>query len=157
MSSLMRRFGWLAFTLMWIPFIGIFLGMLGMPEGSYAWTELPILARYSMLATGALFALSMLGLIGAPLLSFVGNQRVLRGGELGEAEILDLHETGTTINEHPLVGFKLRVHPLSGAPFEAETERVVPRLQVPRVQPGARVQVRYDPKSKKVAIMELDE
>lgn len=157
MSSLMRRLGWLAFTLMWIPFAGIFVGMLGVPAGSYGWAELPILARYSMLATGALFSLSMLGLIGAPLLSFLVSQRVLHGGELGEAEILDLDETGTTINEHPLVGFRLRVHPLSGSPLEAETERVVPRLQVPRIQPGARVQVRYDPKSKKVAIMELDE
>ncbi|MFP3854710.1 MAG: hypothetical protein ACLFWD_10510 [Anaerolineales bacterium] len=148
----MRKLGWIAFSLAWIPFIGIFVGMIGLPEGSYAWSELPLITRYSLIASGAMFALAMVGITGAPLLSWGRNRDVLKDGERGEAVILEMRDTGTTINEQPIVSFKLQVEPISGAPFEAETERLIPRLMVPQIQPGTRVPVRYDPRTKAVAL-----
>ena len=154
LSSRLRKLGWIAFGLMWVPFAGIFIGMIGMPEGSYSWAELPPITRYSLIATGVLFLTTMLSFPGGLVVSYLGNRRVRAEGRRAEAEVLELYETGITINEHPVVGFKLRVFPLSGPPFEAQTEQKVPRLQVPQIQPGTRIQVRYDPDSKRVAILE---
>lgn len=157
LSSRLRKLGWIAFGLMWLPFAGILVGMIGMPDGSYAWAELPPLTRYSLVATAALFLITVVSLPGGLIINYLSNRRVLTNGRRAEAEILDLYETGTTINQQPVVGFKLRVFPLSGPPFEAQTEQKVPRLQVPRIQPGARIEVRYDPESKQVAIVETEQ
>ncbi len=152
-SKVLRRFGWVTFALMWIPFVGIFIiSMIEMPEGSYSWSELPPLFRVSLISTGGLFLLSVFGLVGAPVASWLSNRRIQRSGQRAEAEVLKLWDTGMTINEHPVVRLRLRVCPLAGAPFEAETESLIPRLQVPQVQPGARVEVRFDPRSKAVAL-----
>lgn len=148
----MRQVGWLLFGLMWIPFIGIFIGLIGFPEGSYSWSELPALTRYSLIATGILFAASMLQIMGTVVLSATGNRRLRKQGQRGEAVILDMWDTGTTVNQNPLVGFKLQVEPISGAPFQAETESLISRLDVPQIQPGTRVPIRYDPRTKKVAL-----
>ena len=147
-----RQLGWILFGLMWLPFIGIFIGLIGFPEGSYSWQELPVITRYSLVAVAVLFAGSMLTMFGSALLSAVGNQRLRNEGQRGEAVILDMWDTGTTVNENPLVGFRLQVEPISGAPFEAETENLVSRLDVSQIQPGTRVPVRYDPRTKKVAL-----
>lgn len=149
----LRRLGWLAFIFMWIPFIGIFVGMIGLPSGSYAWSELPSLARYSTVAVGIFFVLSMTGLFGSMLVGWWSNRRVLREGERAEAVVLDIWDTGTTINNNPLVGLRLEVHPLTGPIFMAETETVFPRLQVHQLEPGMRLPVRYDAKDLSVALV----
>lgn len=152
----MRKLGWIAFTLMWIPFATMFIGMIGLPEGSYDWGELPVLSRYSLLVGGSLAAASTALLVGAPILSGITNRSVLRHGQPADARILQIWDTGTTINQNPVVRILLEVHPPGGSTFQAETERLIPRLQVPQVQPGASVRVRYDPRSRAVAIVEAD-
>jgi hypothetical protein len=141
---------------MWIPFTAFFIGMFGMPAGSYSWQELPALSRYSIIGTGVLFAVSMVGLLGAPLFSWMRNRRLLKGGQRGEAEVLAIWDTGTTVNQNPVVGLRLKVHPMAGSPFVAETERLIPRLMVPQIQPGSRLPVRYDPRTRSVAL-DMDE
>lgn len=147
-----RRLGWILFGLMWIPFAGIFVAMIGFPSGSYSWDELPQLMQVSLIGTGVFFCLSMLALFGTLPLAWLGNRRVLRAGERAEAVILDIWDTGMTVNQSPVVGFQLRVEPITGMPFEATTERLISRLQVHEFQPGARVPVRYDKKSKAVVL-----
>jgi hypothetical protein len=151
-TRIIRRFGWSAFILMWIPFTAVFVGLFGMPEGDYAWGELPILSRYAILATGILFSISMAGLVGAPFVSWLRNRRVLINGQRGEAEVLAIWDTGMTVNQNPVVGLRLEVYPMAGAPFVAETEHLIPRLMVPQIQAGARLPVRCDPHSKSVAL-----
>ena len=151
--GLLRRLGWLLFGLGWIPFAGIFIGMIGFPEGSYSWVQLPTLMRYSLIATGICFGFSMLLLIGSPLLGWWTNRRVLKQGRQAEAEILKIWDTGTTINDNPVVGFRLEVRPITGAPFTADTERLVSRLRVHEFKPGMTVKVRYDPDTKEVALL----
>jgi hypothetical protein len=56
------------------------------------------------------------------------------------------------------VHLTLEVHPRDLTPnFQAETEMLVSRLQIPQIQPGAVVNVRYDPESKEVAIVSGDD
>lgn len=151
-----RRIGWLAFALMWIPFAGLFVGTLGLPDGSYSWAELPALTRASLLETGVLFVLSRGAHIGAPLARWLRNRRIGATGERAEAKVLDTWDTGTTINEQPFVGLRLMVHPISGPPFEAETEEQVPRPKLAEVQPGSRLSVRFDTQIRAVALQGLE-
>ncbi len=67
-----------------------------------------------------------------------------RNGLPAEATIVRIWDTGMTVNENPVVGFLLDVRPPSGAPWRAQTKQLVSRLELPRIQPGAVVAVRYD-------------
>ena len=67
-------------------------------------------------------------------------------GVPAEATIVQIWDTGVTVNHDPVVGFLLDVHPDGQAAFQAKTKALVSRLAVPRVQPGARLRVFYDPK-----------
>ncbi|HEX9680090.1 MAG TPA: DUF3592 domain-containing protein [Anaerolineales bacterium] len=156
LASRMRRLGWIAFTAMWIPFGTMFVGMIGLPEGSYAWAELPALARYSLLVGGVLAAASTVLLVGAPIASGMTNRSLVARGQPADARILKIWDTGTTINQNPVVRMLLEVRPPGGSTFQAETERLISRLQIPQVQPGAVVRVRYDPQSKAVAIVDAE-
>lgn len=153
-SKHMRRLGWISFGLAWIPFTTFFIGMIGMPDGDYAWVELPLLSRGSIVVGGLLFGLSTIMLIGAPMLSGLSNQSVLKNGRPAAAKILSISDTGTTINQNPVVRFTLEVTPSDGMPFQAEAEQLISRLQVPSVQPGAMVEVMYDPDTKSVALVD---
>lgn len=155
--KVMRRWGWRAFGLMWIPFATLMISILGMPEGSYAWSELPALTRYSLLGLGFFFAATFVLLIGATLVGAGTNRHVLSTGRSAEATIVDLQDTGTTINQNPLVRLVLDVKPPDRPAFRAETEQIIPRLQIPQVQPGTVVAVKYDPDSQAVALVDEDE
>lgn len=67
-------------------------------------------------------------------------------GVPAEATVLRIWDTGVTVNEDPVVGFLLDVKPANQPSFQAETKSLISRLAVPRVQPGARLSVMYDPK-----------
>lgn len=83
--------------------------------------------------------------------SFVGHYsgrtdacQILSIGTPATATIERLIDTGTTINNDPVVEFVLRVLPSEGATFEAHSKALVSRLDVPSVQPGRVVPVKYD-------------
>lgn len=66
-------------------------------------------------------------------------------GRPATGTIVRLIDTGTTINNNPVVEFVLQVVPVEGEPYEARTKSLVSRLDVPAVQPGRVVPVKYDP------------
>jgi hypothetical protein len=152
LASRLRRIGWIAFALMWIPFTAIFIGMISLPSGSYDWVELPLITRYGLIGTGIMFVITMVTMLGSPLLSWAVGERLQAKGLSAQAVILKIQDTGTTINQSPVVHFKLRVEPQDRPSFEAETEQLINRLQVPQFQPGVKVPVRYDPDSHAVAL-----
>lgn len=152
----LRRWGWICFSIMWLPFASLFVAMIGMPSGDYAWSELPILARASILVGGGFAAASTVLLTGAPLVSGLMNRRLLTSGRPASAKILAITDTGTTINQNPVIRFLLEVRPSDRPGFQAVTEKLVSRLQVPRFQPGSTVQVRYDPETQAAAIVDDD-
>ena len=152
--KMMRRLGWIFFALMWIPFTGIFIGMIGMPDGDYAWSELPAITRFSLIGVSVFFVGTFAMQIGAIVVGAVTNRALRKEGLPAEAKILSISDTGTTINENPVVRLRLEVHPQDGLPFETEAEQLISRLQVPMIQPGMTVPVKYDPDSLDVALVE---
>jgi hypothetical protein len=81
------------------------------------------------------------------------NAALLQTGQMAQACILQLIDTGTTINDNPQVQFVLDVRPPGRPPFQAMATSIVSRLSIARYQPGVWVQVRYDPNDpSKVAI-----
>ncbi|QJR16212.1 DUF3592 domain-containing protein [Usitatibacter palustris] len=72
--------------------------------------------------------------------------RILATGEPGTGTIVRLIDTGATINNDPVVEFVVRVVPANGTPFEGRAKSLVSRLDVPAVQPGRVLPVKYDPR-----------
>jgi hypothetical protein len=64
-------------------------------------------------------------------------------GEPAEAVVLDISDTGITINDNAKVRLKLKVYPKDKEPFEATVSQVVSRVKIPRI--GDRVYVKFDP------------
>jgi hypothetical protein len=152
LGSRLRRLGWISFALMWIPFAAIFIGMVSLPSGNYGWTELPVITRFGIIGTGIFFALSTVTMIGSPVASWLSSRSLQTKGRPAQATILQISDTGTTVNNSPLVHLKLQVEPGDRPGFEADTELLVNRLEVPQLQPGVKVKVRYDPDSHNVAL-----
>lgn len=78
------------------------------------------------------------------ILNWRKNRHLLRHGEPARAKILKIWDTGVTVNDNPQVGLLLAVYPENRDPYQAETKKVISRLQIPQIQSGAEVEVRYD-------------
>lgn len=72
-------------------------------------------------------------------------QRIRAGGIAAIATVIDIWDTGMTLNDDPVVGFNLSVQPPDGEPYAAQTKGLVSRLHIPRIQPGAVLPVAIDP------------
>jgi len=70
---------------------------------------------------------------------------ILRIGKPATGQVLRLLDTGTTINDNPVVEFVLRVMPPAGEPYEARTKALISRLDIPAIQPGRVLPVKFDP------------
>ncbi len=66
-------------------------------------------------------------------------------GADAQATVLGLQQTGTYVNMNPQVIITLQVSPPGQTPFQAQTSTILPMVAVPQVQPGAVVNVKYDP------------
>ncbi len=80
---------------------------------------------------------------------FVQSEALEARGAPAAATVLEVWDTGWTINENPQVGLRLEVRPPGDVPFEAKTKMVVSRLVVGQIRPGAALEVRYDPRDKR--------
>lgn len=81
------------------------------------------------------------------------NRALLQNGQTAQAVILNMWDTGVSINDNPRIGMKLEVRPPNGAPFQAEVKQVISRLSASQYQPGQMLEVKYDPANpSKVAI-----
>lgn len=102
-------------------------------------------------------ALSMVALSGCTVIDRMSGEheakRIRRVGQAAEALVLDIADTGITVNNDPVVAFVLEVRPVTGKPYQARTRGLVGRLDVPQVQPGAVLPVAIDPSDpQKVAL-----
>lgn len=71
-------------------------------------------------------------------------ENLLATGSKGVGVVLNVQDTGMTMNDNPRIRMTFRIEPLDGtAPFEAEKTKVVSRVQIPRA--GDRFPVWYDP------------
>ncbi len=80
----------------------------------------------------------------------------VKNGITAQGTILRTWDTGTTINDNPVVGFALNVTPSTEPAFQVEMKQIVSRVQIGAFLPGATVQVMYDPNDhKKVKIQSV--
>jgi uncharacterized protein DUF3592 len=70
-------------------------------------------------------------------------QNLMASGLRGVGVVVDVRDTGMTVNDNPRVKMTFRIEPLDGgAPFEARKTSTVSRLAIPRR--GDRYPVWYD-------------
>lgn len=103
-----------------------------------------IAVRLIIVLLGAIAATGCAGIVG----KFSGRTEacaILAIGVPAPARIVRLIDTGTTINDDPVVDFVLEITPDDGPAFEATARALVGRLDVPAIQPGTIVRVKYDP------------
>jgi hypothetical protein len=72
-------------------------------------------------------------------------EAIRKTGSSARAHVLQIWDTGMSLNNDPVVGFRLEVHAEGVEPFEAKTKAVIGRLDIPQIQPGADLPVKYDP------------
>lgn len=106
-------------------------------------------------------ALACLGLAGCAgiLAGFgVGMPEALRqNGVSAAALILEIWDTGWTVNHMPVIGMKVRVQPADRPAFEAVIKKTaINRLSVAQFQPGSVVPVRFDPKDPTVLAVDFE-
>lgn len=80
-------------------------------------------------------------------------QRILMSGIPAQATVVGLQDTGTRLNDNPLVIIGLQVN--QGAQsYQTQVRQIVPMIRMSQIQPGSNVEVRVDPADpSKVAIV----
>ncbi len=80
-------------------------------------------------------------------MSGVSRARAIQAtGEPAEATVLEIWDTGITVNDDPVVGLRLEVYPADHPPFEATIPKSrVSRVHLAQFQPGSRIPVKFDP------------
>jgi hypothetical protein len=106
----------------------------------------------------ALLVLTGCAAIGSIIDEATGADEIRRLREVGvaaPAEILQIWDTGTTLNEDPVVGMEVEVQPVDGEPFRAVIDKaLISRLAIPRYQPGELIGVFYDPDDPSHAVLD---
>jgi hypothetical protein len=73
------------------------------------------------------------------------NNALLTSGEPAQATVLQLWDTGVSLNDNPQVGLLLEVRPQNRPAYQVQTKSFISRLKVSQVQTGALVAVKVDP------------
>ena len=114
--------------------------------------QLPWPEKYSIILAGVSFVVMLLSWFGSLIARSLENASLQRSGLPASAKVLAIRDTGETDNQNPVVRVKLKVYPEGGTPFEAVAEDLISRLAVADLEPGSKVAVRYNPKTKEVAL-----
>ena len=101
-----------------------------------------------MLVVGFFIFLSVLRTVSPPR---------IKNGVTAPVRVLEVHDTGVSINDNPQVALLVEVLPKYGSPFQAEVKTMVSRLNAALVQPGITAEVVYDPqKPTRIQVSNLD-
>jgi hypothetical protein len=112
--------------------------------------------RFAGFAATAVFVASILG--GCAMIDRMSGvaetKRLQEAGVAARARILEIWDTGITVNQDPVIGIRAEVTRADGTTYTATIPKsLISRLDIPRFQPGAVVDVRIDPQdSSKVAL-----
>jgi hypothetical protein len=73
-------------------------------------------------------------------------KRLQASGVAASARIMEIWDTGITVNQDPVIGMKVEVTRADGSTYSATIPKtLISRLDIPRFQLGAVVEVRVDP------------
>ena len=83
---------------------------------------------------------------------------LLENGEAAQATILKIWDTGAPVSasQSREVGFQLEVLPVNRLPYQAEADALLSHLDIPRIQPGAVVNVKIDPQDTTKVALDLN-
>jgi hypothetical protein len=82
-------------------------------------------------------------------IEFGSKERVLAQGESALVKVLQVRQTGSSVNNNPVVHFLMEVHPSMGNAYRLERNLVVPILFLSRIQPGSLLAAKFDPNDRK--------
>ncbi len=68
---------------------------------------------------------------------------IAQAGMDATAEVLSIQDTGTMINNNPVVVLQLKVQPTVGAEFSTTAQSMVSKIAIPRV--GDKIKIKYHP------------
>jgi hypothetical protein len=71
--------------------------------------------------------------------------RILRDGTPAKARVVAIKPTGSSYNDDQEMRLELEVQPEGREPYRARVEAYLHPVHFPRYQPGAEVDVRFDP------------
>lgn len=110
----------------------------------------------TLIAVGVIFAS---GCAIANKMSGVSDAKALqKSGERAEAVVVEIWDTGITMNDDPVVGLLVEVHPAGRPAYRTKIPKsLVSRVHIPQVQPGSRVAVRIDPANPNHVALDLYE
>ncbi len=72
------------------------------------------------------------------------SRRLAKTGFATTARVVEVHDTGVTVNNAPQVKLVLEVSPPNGSPYLVETKQLISRLQTSMYQPGGVIPVLID-------------
>ena len=156
LAKLLKRLSSICFLLMWIPFAMVMIsGPLSMASGGIEDIEAAgsIFSSPWMYAMWSLFAGTFIFFIASLVVGGIANQRVIADGQDAEAKILAISDTGTRINNNPVIDFSLQIQPANFPAFHARARQTVSAIHLPSYQPGKVVFVKYVPGTDHAAIV----
>lgn len=138
-----------------VMYIGLIIGGLGFLVGA-------VVGIAAAPIPGTIFTLFLILIFGFTFgRMYLRNRtrnRLLASGRRAQGKILEVWDTGVTLNNQPQIGMKIAVTPDTEMPFEAEVLIVISRLQTFYYRAGKNCTVRYDPDDKsKVTIESIPE
>jgi hypothetical protein len=138
--------------------IGIIGALIGFGAGVFAvimttGSEAPGIVAFMLLFFGGMFYL-FYRLMFKPM---INANRLQKTGIPGKARILEVRDTGVTINNNPQVKLVLEVKNSLGQKYTTQCRVLVSRINPGAYQPGMEVPVRIDPKNEMNVVLDLTE
>ena len=136
---------------MWIGLGGAAIGLLvGLAAviAAKAWIPLIIM----IVVVGIMAVIFWKTLFGPMVLS----RRLEKSGYATTAKVLEVSDTGVTVNNAPQVKLLLEVTPPNGATYLVETKQLISRLQTSMYQPGSMIPVLIDLNDKDDIVINYD-
>lgn len=130
--------------------IGMIIGLLGGLIGI-------VVAIAAVIATKSYFALIIIalvvGIMGTTFWKVLFrpmmiSNRLAKVGVGATAKVMEVKDTGVTVNNSPQIKLLLEVTPPNGQPYLVETKQLISRLQTAMYQEGTILQVLIDPNDK---------
>jgi hypothetical protein len=128
--------------------IGIIGGVIGLTVGIIAAPVMgSIMTAIFVIVFGWVYFSVFRGVMGG------GAKKILATGLPAQATILEVRDTGVTVNNNPQIKLILQVTPQTGMPYQAEVKLLISRLETYKYQSGMVLPVKYDPNdTSKIAI-----
>ncbi|MFN2389358.1 MAG: hypothetical protein ABR575_07120 [Actinomycetota bacterium] len=132
-------------TLTWVGILEIGLA------GAFAWAE-------QWLTAGILGSVGLALVVGARRVAAraARSDRILETGTPAIAEITDVEQTGTTLNDNPMLKLTLTIYDDDQPLFPVVHKEFVPQAYMSRIQVGARLPVKIDPLDSSSLVIEWD-